>query len=261
MRQVRILLTSILSLFSSVAFAQGVTGTTSDSQSEFPQYSPTLFPPSPDAYSFTKYGSLPVGLATGTAQYGLPVYTVRSGSLSHSISINYSSNGVKVDEMATRVGINWNLQAGSAITRTVMDLPDEAPAVAPTFFHGPITFDTALSTSWDLYDYVSQASQDFRPDYQPDEYSFNVDGYSGKFLKRENGEFTQFSSSSMKVHQNTDGTFILTAPTGTKYYFYEFEVARNYSFPENTNLEWIPSPVPTAWYLTKILSPTRDSIV
>src|SRR5690242_2368877 len=70
-------------------------------QSVFPQYSPNLLPPSPDAFSFTKYGTLPIGLNTGTVQFSLPIYTVKSGSLSHSISINYSSNGVKVDEMAT----------------------------------------------------------------------------------------------------------------------------------------------------------------
>lgn len=103
-------------------------------QTAFPQYSPTVIPSSPDAYGFTKYGNLPIGLNTGTVQYTLPVYTIQSGGLSHAISINYSSNGVKVDEMATRVGINWSLRAGGMITRTLMDQPDDATAVFPTFF-------------------------------------------------------------------------------------------------------------------------------
>jgi hypothetical protein len=249
-----------LIIVSVVSAQTGISGGVSGSQSEFPQYSPNILPASPDATGFTRYGNLPVGLNTGTAQFSLPVYTIQSGSLSHSVGINYSSNGVKVDEMATRVGINWNLKAGGMITRAVMDMPDEATAVYPTFYHGPIVTDTSNPAIWDLYDYVKQASYATRPDYQPDEYSFNIDGYSGKFLKRENGQFTQFTSSGVKIEQNSSG-FILTAPTGIKYYFYLTETAKNYSYPETTVLEWIPTPVPTAWYLTKILSPARDSIV
>jgi hypothetical protein len=253
----------LLVVASVIVFSKGnaqQTGFTSGEQTAFPQSSPNLLPASPDAYSFTRYGSLPIGLNTGTAQYSLPVYTIKSGSLSHTISINYNSNGVKVDEMATRVGINWSLKAGGMITRTVLDKPDGAPGVYPDFFHGPIFWDSASTASWDLYTFIRQAGYATPPDYQPDEYSFNIDGYSGKFLKRENGEFTQFNSSGVKIEQNSNG-FILIMPDGTKYFFYLSEVAKNYSYPENTTLEWVPELVPTAWYLTKILSPQRDSIV
>src|ERR1044071_4041380 len=127
------LITSVITLFlAQYSYSQDVS-TTGGTQTVFPQYSPNVLPSSPDAYNFTKYGNLPIGLNTGTVQYTLPVYTIQSGSLSHGITINYSSNGVKVDEMATRVGINWSLRAGGVITRIVMDLPDDAPAVYPTF--------------------------------------------------------------------------------------------------------------------------------
>lgn len=249
------ILISLLLAFVNRTVAQ-TAGPTGDDQTVFPQFTPNIVPPSPDAYSFTRYGSLPIGLSTGTAQYSLPVYTIQSGSLNHSIGVSYSSNGVKVDEMATRVGINWNLKAGGMITRTIMDKPDEG-VVSRAFFHG---YAAGGSGNWTFYNYIKQAAFGVQPDFQPDEYSFNVDGYTGKFLKRENGEFTQFTSSALKIEKNGSG-FILTAPTGTKYYFYLSETAKNYSYPETTAFEWMPGAVPTAWYLTKILSPDRDSIV
>lgn len=251
----------IILLFNLNLYSQSTgIGVAPGTQSVFPEHIANLLPPSPDASAITKYGSLPIGLFTGTAQFNLPIYTIDAGSLKHAISIGYSSNGVKVDEMATRVGLNWNLTAGGIITRTTMDLPDGSPGVSPTFFHGPITWDTSSSSSWDVYNYVRQASYSIKPDFQPDEYSFNVDGYTGKFLRRENGDYAQFNSSAMKIEKNANG-FILTAPTGVKYYFYLFEAARNFSEPVNDNYEWAPAETPSAWYLTKVISPGKDSLI
>jgi hypothetical protein len=240
---------------------------------------PNVLPPTPDAFNFTKYGNLPIGISTGTMQYNLPIYNVQSGSLNHSIGLGYSSNGVLVDEMAPRTGINWTLKAGGAITRTILDQPDDAIGVYPVFFNEPRVFGlwgdadcvpspsypyepicTFDSLVWDFYHYVAHAAEPIHPDYQPDEYTFNVDGYSGKFLKRENGEYTQFTSSGIKIEKQ-DETFILTVPNGNKYYFGIYEISNHSTEEPSQTLEWIPSPVPTSWLLTKIISPTHDSIV
>ncbi len=215
---------------------------------------PALLPPSPEAFQFTRYGNLPIGTSTGAAQFSLPVYTVRSGSLSHAVSIGYSTNGVKVDEQAGRTGLGWSLRAGGVVTRTVMDKPDSV--VQPTYYHGNAT---SILGNWPLYSYVSRASNQTPPDYQPDEYSFSMDGLSGKFLRREDGGFAQFSGSGVRIEKNANG-FLLTAPNGVRYFFYEAELAKNYSYPLSTTLQWVPAPEPTAWYLTKISAPNGDAI-
>ncbi len=233
---------------------------------------PNILPPSPDAYNFAKYGNLPIGISSGTAQFSLPIYTVQSGNLKLPISLNYSSNGVKVDEMATRVGINWNLNAGGVITRVVLDKADDETFAPPTFYHGPINWGVDRIDSiqgrrhfyfnpekWTFYNYIKAASQTNPPDYQPDEYTYNVDGYSGKFIRRENGELTQFKPNGVKIEKNNNG-FILTAPNGNRYFFYVSEIAHNYTNDINLSLESVTSDVPTAWYLTKIISITNDTI-
>ncbi|HEU4472928.1 MAG TPA: DUF5977 domain-containing protein, partial [Flavisolibacter sp.] len=239
----------------------GVTGESSAPASSFPR-SPTILPPSPDAFAFTRYGNLPVGLFTGTAQFSLPLYTVDAGSLKHNIGISYSSNGVKVDEMASRLGINWVLQAGGVITRTVMDKPDDAPGIVRNFYQGPTVqyFGGFASFNWTFYDYVRKAVINNAQDFQPDEYSFSMDGLSGKFIQRQNGQFKLLTSSSIRIEKNTQG-FLLTSGDGVRYYFTLTETARGYSYPESSLFEWQPAHMPTAWYLTKIVSPNRDSIV
>jgi YD repeat-containing protein len=218
---------------------------------------PALLPPSPDAFQFARYGNLPIGLNTGAAQFGLPVYTVRSGGLSHAVSLGYSTNGIKVDEQAGRTGLGWSLRAGGVVTRTVMDKPDGGGGVQPTYYHGNTT---SFSGNWPLYNYVSGASNQTPPDYQPDEYSFSVDGLSGKFMRRENGDFAQFSGSGVRIEKNANG-FLLTAPNGVRYRFYLSETAQNRSGGSpNATLQWVPAPEPTAWYLTKITAPNGDAI-
>jgi hypothetical protein len=253
----RFFFTVCFSFILGLSRSQSTTGSNSDGQSNFPQYMPTIMPPSPDAYSFTKYGNLPIGISTGTAQFNFPIYSLSSGKLKHEISLNYSSNGVRVDEMATRVGINWNLRVGGQITRIIMDKPDDAAGVSRTFYHGYTGTD---STNHYFYNYVKQAAYSAPPDFQPDEYSFSVDGYSGKFLQREDGSYLQFGASKMKIEKNSNG-FLLIGTEGNKYYFYLSEGARNYGYPEIASLEWIPTSQATAWYLTKIVSPSNDSIV
>lgn len=236
-------------LHGSMVFAQGTT-------SQLPTANPAILPPSPEAFQFTRYGNLPIGLSTGAAQFTLPVYTVRSGSLSHAISIGYSTNGVKTDELASRTGLGFSARMGGMITRTVFDKPDGGGGVQPTYYHGSLSTNPG---NWALYNYARQATYPMPPDYQPDEYSFSMDGYSGKFIRRENGNFTLLNASGITIRQNSNG-FLLTTPNGVQYAFYQFEAARNYSYPISTNLQWVPAPVATAWYLTRITAPNKDAI-
>ena len=66
---------------------------------------PNLISPSPDAYSIGKYGQIPVGLFTGTVQYDIPLYEIKLKGMSIPISLNYCSNGIRVDEMPSSVDL------------------------------------------------------------------------------------------------------------------------------------------------------------
>ncbi len=82
-------------------------------------------PPSPTAASLGTYGQVPVGMFTGTAQFSIPLYQLKSRNLILPISLDYSSNGVKVNKVASWVGMDWSLNAGGVITRIIRDNADE----------------------------------------------------------------------------------------------------------------------------------------
>ena len=87
--------------------------------------SPKLIPPTPTAFELGKYGQMNVGLFTGTSNIDIPLYTFNTKSINVPISLHYSSNGIKVDQMETNVGLGWNLNSGGVITRIIRDQQDE----------------------------------------------------------------------------------------------------------------------------------------
>ena len=62
-----------------------------------------VLPPSPTAAALMKYADIPVSLSTGSAGIQLPLYEVKSGSLSLPVSLNYHASGIKVAELAGNV--------------------------------------------------------------------------------------------------------------------------------------------------------------
>src|SRR5882672_6030027 len=70
---------------------------------------PDILPPSPEAAAINKNGQLSVGMISGGAQASIPLYEIKLKSVRIPISLNYASNGTKVDEIPSRAGMNWTL--------------------------------------------------------------------------------------------------------------------------------------------------------
>jgi len=79
---------------------------------------------SPQAFEFTKYGDVPVGLYTGVPEVNIPIYTINAAGLDLPISLSYHSNGIKVNEEASWVGLGWTLNAGGGIVQVVNEYDD-----------------------------------------------------------------------------------------------------------------------------------------
>ena len=89
-------------------------------------YSPLeqFLPPSPQAAAFARYGEYPVSLATGVPEIKIPLYEIKLGNYTLPISISYHASGIKVDDVASTVGLGWVLNAGGIVSRTVCGAPD-----------------------------------------------------------------------------------------------------------------------------------------
>jgi hypothetical protein len=166
---------------------------------------PKATPPSPNAAALGKYGDIPVTYSTGIPSISIPLIDLKGKSLSLPIGLSYHASGVKVDEVASNVGLGWALNAGGVITRTVMGLPDEQS-------WGTI-FDVSNFTN------LSEAAKG-QKDVQSDMFFFNVSGYSGKFFIDPNKNVRLITHQDVKISFNTTLTeFTITTPDGTLFKF------------------------------------------
>lgn len=219
-----------------------------------------IIPPSPNAASLAKYGSIPVGLSTGIPSISIPVYDYSyQDMLNLSVSLSYHAGGIKVDEMASNIGIGWSLFAGGAITRVMKGIPDETNDFG--FWNSPnLPANDYEGNDGDVqymrrYNRISAGDEDSEIDI----FSFNFNGISGRFVYGKNNDFLMLTQQNLKVErtiQQVSGDaritkFIITDDRGIKYVFGEVE--------RNTS-NWIAygpgKRVDSAWYLSEIQSPS-----
>ena len=98
-----------------------VTLSASDNDGFYNQYMNNIVPNSPTVSELMKYVDQPVDLFHGLPTIEIPIYTIECGELSLPITLSYHAGGIKVDQIATWVGLGWSLNAGGACTVNCID--------------------------------------------------------------------------------------------------------------------------------------------
>jgi RHS repeat-associated protein len=198
--------------------------------------------PSANAGSLGKYGDIPVGNFTGTPSINIPIYTLQEGPISVPISMSYHASGLKVNELASWVGLGWSLNAGGMISRSVLSVKDDDP------------------NGWlnkALPDPANLLHNDW--DREPDIFSYSFGGQSGKFFigKDKKAHCTEKNDLKIEFTPSNNGTiltgfdqFVIRTSDGLIYTFSEYETS---TFDVGTTIR-------SGWYLTSIKEPSYDPL-
>lgn len=225
-----------------------------------------VLPQSPNTAKLGEFGFAPVGLFTGAIQYNIPLYEYKTRYISVPISLNYSSNGLRVDELPTSVGMSWSLNAGGAIVRVKKGLVDNLDNIdyepIPLSGVGPDPSVYLL----DMKAYLASTSTGAK-DNQLDLFTYNFNGYSGKFYIWE-GECVQLNPSPLSIVVITDpsnlnnGEFKITTFDGVEYYFggnEDGEVSDCIEFVRSSR-QSATDVYDSAWYLKTIKHASGDEV-
>lgn len=233
------------------------------SQSEEGFTHPTFTPPSPSAYELGRYGEVPIGLFTGSPDISVPLYDFNSKELSIPLFLHYNSNGIKVDQLSTKVGLGWNLFSGGIITRTVRQNPDELRGME----HPDILDEDFMTPSWinyfdQLIHQIDGISQPINLDGEPDNFVFNFLGRTGEFTYNNDHEIVLLNNFSLKVIYDPEGEggFLIIDEKGVEYYFYDEEISRIDSNGGQSSYNNIGRYMTTSWSLSKVITPKNDII-
>jgi len=220
-------------------------------------YMPNITPPSPPSYNLGNYGNVPAGEFSGSTNISIPLIDFSTKLLTIPLSLFYTSNGLKVDDISGNVGLGWNFASGGVITRIVRDLPDDKNRwIVPPELSGSYTSSSIVNSFFDN-------AQDSTIDTERDLYSFNFLGHSGKFVYDYSNNPVLYSQEDLLIEKWSEagtvkGGFVFTTKDGNKYYFTESESTSLRSvgdgfFPPGQKSE-------TAWYLSKIVSVSAKTI-
>lgn len=220
----------------------------------------TNIPSSPEAALFQRFGDIPVGYYTGTANISIPIYTIKEGGLEIPIELRYNSSGIRVSDEATWVGLGWDLTPGGAIVQEVKgQRDDEDPFYYPTqpegyeylkskiLANGPAglyklmwRFCGAQADELPFYQAFQEVPYS-TADYalrnsieaggsQPDIYNFSFAGYSGQFyINFETKQIEQIDKKEEIFFEHIGDSFTATTQDGNIFHFNVVENAYNYN--------------------------------
>ncbi len=142
-----------------------------------------VIPQTPNASSFTIYGNTPIDYSTGVPNINIPLYTLEVDGVQVPISISYHASGVKVDDLASVVGLKWTLNASGGIFRSIAGGKADEEG-----WLNPLT--SFRDASWYTANPVNlRSTQDYlgfdgynRYDHNPDNFNYSFLSNSGNFI-------------------------------------------------------------------------------
>jgi len=237
------------------------------SSTTFDMTSPAqIFEPSKKAADMARVADLNISYYTGKANINFPLCVIKSGSLSHSISLDYiGTGGIQVSSQGSWAGTGWDISVGGVISRSVLGRPDELTTMGYQDAAGSTglpLWSTINPTSW-LNTLTTCEKKDIgesRLDLLPDTYSAQFDGRSAKMFYDRNGTLYFNTYKPWKISGNITSGFSITTENGTKYEFLDLETS-------TYDVETLPGDdgsnftCKSAWFLTRIISANRKDTI
>ncbi|MCJ7935351.1 MAG: hypothetical protein MUW56_17415 [Chryseobacterium sp.] len=206
----------------------------------YAQYIPKIVPPSPNAASIAKFVESPVSYYRGSANVGIPLFSINTGDIPLNVSIQYDTKGVRVAEVASSLGAGWSLSAGGLITRQVRHRPDEYTRGYLTYSYNS-DFETNTALRHQLgNENAGYGSSDTPVDEDPDLFFINFLGKSAKFIidnvtKKAVAQSFDDWKIDIDYEDPNGGNYrisriIITDELGNKYYFGKDSSAANSTY-------------------------------
>jgi len=275
----------VLLLFSSINVTAQIVDDSFDPTAESGKLA--TIPNSPEAQAFTKYGNTSVNMYTGTPNIAVPIYTFKGRELDLPISLTYDASGIKVDQLATNVGLGWNLNVGGRISRLVNGYPDDfhntgyTQQLYKSFWDSSVNADilayddlpsnptfSGSSGQQNLINYMQFTRKVNINEYdsQPDFFSFNALGNSDMFtIDVSSKQPKSLNNPRIKASITKSGTGGASTPItewevimddGTIYTFEEAEITRDLNLDDQGASDFFgyKKEYNSSWLVTKIES-------
>jgi hypothetical protein len=253
-----------------------------------------FIPKTPGVSALERFLDMPVSLHTGVHDVTIPVFQIPMKNFSIPIALKYNSSGIRVEDVATDVGLGWSLQAGGVVSSTVHGLPDSEgdwpndrfnrihdglvtnylPFIVSTAVYesneDPLNLYTDLNTVQP--NPYSESAKDLEflkgvirgaRDSEPDVFFFSTPTISGKFYRDLVG-YRPIPYQKVKIETIEGGEgFKITDESGNVFEFSEVESSGTSSVNDCTGIGTSPYPSSYAhksYHLAKIITAQNEVV-
>lgn len=190
-------------------------------------------------------GSCQVDLSTGKALMDIPLYSYSNvnNRLSLNINLHYEGGGIKVEDVASNVGLGWQVEYGGYIKRIQKNKPDDEYPDGILYNGSDHLNDCPTINGWNPVKKCTESVYVPRDDYdrEHDLFEFNFNGKKGAFIIGTDGEIMTLVNSDLKITKyNEDlsslgiitriSKFEITTSDGIKYIFSDKEYNEGYKY-------------------------------
>lgn len=234
-----------------------------------------FIPVSPNAAALGTFGVVPTNNYVGQANLTIPIYEIDLDGKKFPITLSYHTDGTRVAQEATWVGLGWTLQAGGCIIRQLQGLDDFGN-------HGHYSINGQAPWAGDpLFKMTNENYEDYKHyfegeyDAEPDIFYFSAGGYSGSMYFEAPSKaplptiavpIIRSQEQMVKIEYDLEKRkWTMTDPEGYVYSFSKKEETFPYlntvdyyseTFPRGNMISDLKTPlVTTAWMLESVTSP------
>lgn len=227
-------------------------------------------PKSPTAEEFKRQVDFPVGFYTGIPDISIDLYSINLDDKEIPISLSYLASGIQVDQRATWAGLGWSLNAGGAIVRNLRGGADDnnlnyfgysTPQGKGSDLEYFLNLDkmsrsNMSQTEIDYTEAIRRDAADGLYDTEPDIYTFNALGLSGKFIISHSGEIISISHQDYNIEGSPQTGFKIVDQLGFIYTFNASETTL--TIPENPDSN--DDSYNSSWFLSELTSPNGNTV-
>ncbi|QMW02852.1 RHS repeat domain-containing protein [Spirosoma foliorum] len=212
---------------------------------------PQITPKSPTVAALGRYGEYPVSMYTGLPSIEIPIHEFKVGTLTVPIKLTYHASGLKVNDLASWVGMGWSLQTGGLITRNVLSRPDEQDTPTTGVLNRSIvspTYDPSCPT--DATDLPISNLATNLVDSQRDLFAYRTPAGSNTFILPTLSSPVFLSPEPVSLTASSGlSSFTLVDASGTQFRYADAETT--FTNPTSSNAY---ASFTSAWHLSEIVS-------
>jgi len=179
-------------------------------------------PSTAETYSFSKIGNLPMDLFHGKANVNIPLYTITVDGIDIPIALSYNTGGIKLNEVASTVGLGWSLSIPGTIYQNIIGYDDAKVPFFNKNYRAYEIYNQTFDHNSEYNNIRDSLNSIYRGYYDtlPDLYDFGLPGISGRFILSGNQGMTIPDENifiTFQNGQNHQKKFVVNDTDGNQY--------------------------------------------